>query len=144
MDTNVRFKGSIADLAAWWDLILCGILSQTAEPSSSAFPKYLHGLAIALIQQQTHSGNRRVSSHKAHHDVRRQLCAQSRFFSAVPSSYVGRLKPHESIKEQLQTLGDSARFNEICFHSQSYDLISPINLFSWHIVVSSWLTLLDS
>lgn len=129
MHLPLRFKGSIVGCGLW-ALSPCGILSQTAEPDLSASPKYLHALTSALIQQ-THWGDRTRSSHKAHHDVRRQLCAPSRFFSALPSGHVGHLKPHESIKEQLNNwrLWERAHLSKTCLQLA---LLFPVIGFDLH------------
>lgn len=124
-------------------LIPCGILSQTAEPNLSGSPKYLHVLTNALIQQQPHWGHGTLSSHKAHGDVRRQLCAHCEwFFSVLPSGHVGHLKlpwTRLGTVEQLETLRDGAHMSKTCsqlglFYSQSYDSTSAVNLFSWRLV----------
>lgn len=91
-----------------------------------------------------------LSSHKAHHDVRRQLCAPSRFFSALPSGHVGHLGLHESIKGQNNwrlwetALTWARHVSNWAFHSQSYDLISTMNLFSWCVIMPRWLPRLNA
>lgn len=52
---------------------------------------------------QTLQGMHRSTSHKLYHDVRRQLCTQSRLFSALPCGHVGRQRP-QCIKELLEQL----------------------------------------
>lgn len=52
-------------------------------------------------QTQTLQGLHRSASHKPHSDVRWQLCAQSRLFSALPSGHVGSQNPQQSIREHL-------------------------------------------
>lgn len=79
-------------------------------------------------QTQTLEGIHRSAFHKPYHDVRWQLCARSRPFSAQPCGHVGSQNPQWRIREQLSNwrLGEKANYLDPFYvtYSLSCDMIS--------------------
>lgn len=89
---------------------------------------YIYGRAHKLsdTQTQTLTGIHRRASHKPPHDVRWQLCAPSRPFSAQPSGNVGSHNPRWYSKQQLETRREgelSCSLSCHTFPSLEYELL---------------------
>lgn len=102
----------------------------------------------SATQTQTLAGIHRRASHKPPCDVRWQLCAPSRPFSAQPSGHVGSQNAPRCSKQQLETGGEgklSCSFSCHTFPILEYELLNGGKSATFPFMThNSDLSLLDS